>query len=237
MALQKLKLPFARLNVVQYPQKPTLIDIALSTVKGCSFYSKLLNKKSILCNKIVKREAKWHTELGSTFSIDFWIKARHFCTKIDFDNQLRWLQHQIVRNSLQTNYVVSHFRPNVSKLCTFCQHQDSLELVSHIFWFCTITGNFIKSVFEHISNLGLPYMPTKTEFLFGYQNAWPYSPKNFISLVLKKYIWKSKFKNATVTLVSFNSLLKIYLCDLKYMFEFKNMPDQFNEWITLSIAL
>ena len=237
VALQKLKLPLARLNVVQYPQKPILIDIALSTVKGCSFYSKLLNKKSVMSNKIVKREAKWHTELGTTFSIDFWNRARHFCTKIDFDNQLKWLQHQIVRNSLQTNYIVSHFRPHISKLCTFCQHPDSLELISHLFWFCSITGDFIKSVFEHIANLGVSCMPTKTEFLFGCQNARPYSPKNLISLVLKRYIWKEKFKNATLTIASFNSLLKMYLYDLKYMFEFRNMPNQFNEWITLSNAL
>ena len=237
VALQKLKLPLARLNIAQYPQKPILIDILLSTPKGCSFYSKLLSKKSILCNKIVQREAKWHAELGTTFSIDFWSRARHFCTKIDFDNQLRWLQHQIVRNSLQTNYIVSHFRPNVSKICTFCQHPDSLELVSHIFWFCSIAGDFIKNVFEYISNLGLPFMPSRTEFLFGYQQARPFTPINFISLVLKKYIWKVKFKNATLTMDSFKSLLKVYLCDLKFMFEVKNMPDQFNEWITVFDAL
>ena len=42
LALQKLNLPQTRLNVVQLPQRPIIIDIALSSRKGCSCYSKLL---------------------------------------------------------------------------------------------------------------------------------------------------------------------------------------------------
>ena len=237
LALQKLKLPRARLCEVQYPQKPVLIDIALSTKKGCSFYSKLLAKKGILGNKIVQREEKWHNELNLTLSIDFWMRARKFCTKIDFDNQLRWLQFQIVRNSLQTNYIVSHFRPNISKLCTFCQDAGSLELISHLFWLCPRIKDFIRTVIDHISTLGLTFTPTKLEFLFGYQNIHPYSPKNLICLVLKKYIWKAKFRNGILTLVSFLSLLKSYLYDIKYMFECRKKFDDFNEWITIFDAL
>ena len=153
--------------------------------------------------------------------------------KIDFDNQLRWLQFQIVRNSLQTNFIVSHFRPNISKICTFCQDPESLELISHIFWLCPIVQDFIRTVFDHISSLGLTFTPTKLEFLFGYHNVQPYAPKNLISLVLKKYIWKAKFRNGILTLVSFNSLLKSYLCDLKYMFECRRKLSEFNEWITI----
>jgi hypothetical protein len=36
LAIQKLKLPNSRLNTAQYPQRPILIDIAMSTNKGCS---------------------------------------------------------------------------------------------------------------------------------------------------------------------------------------------------------
>ena len=227
----------ARLNCVHYPQKPILIDVAMSTTKGCSFQSKLLNKKSVLNNKIHERETKWHAELGSTFSINFWNRARNLCSRIDFDNQLKWLQHQIVRNSLQTNYIVSHFKPNVSKICSYCQDPDSLELVSHLFWLCPIIGEFIRAVFQFFSTLGLDYFPTKSEFLFGCHNTHPYTPKNFICLVLKKYIWRMKFKNTNLTLVSFNSLLKIYLHDLKFMLQYKDKLDAFNEWNTIFNAL
>ena len=179
------------------------------------------------------REAKWHNELGTVFSLDFWNQARTLCSKIDFDNQLKWLQFQIVRNCLQTNYIVNHFKPNVPKFCTFCQDLDSKEVVSHIFWFCPKIAQFITEVATFINNQGMEFNPTKTEFLFGYKNVQTHSVKNFIPLVLKKYIWRSKFKTATLTLVGFKAQLKSYLIDLKYLFDVKNMSSHFDEWNTL----
>ena len=92
-----------------------MIDIALSSNKGCGRYYQLLRKKAILNNKIHKRESKWHQELGTHFSIDFWNNARRFYTDIKIDNKLKWLQFQTVRKSLQTNYIVGHFMNNVQK--------------------------------------------------------------------------------------------------------------------------
>ena len=233
LALQKLKLPQSRLNCAQYPQRPILIDIAMSTTKGCSAYYKLLTTKSTLNNKIHLREAKWHVELNSQFSLNFWDNARRFYTKIDFDNQLKWLQFQIVRNSLQTNVIVSHFKRNISKNCTFCEDPASEELVSHLFWSCPRVNNFLIDVFAFFCNTGLIFTPTREQLLFGFSNFQPYHPKNFISLVVKKYIWVTKFRTANLTLDGFKALLKSYICDIKFMFQLKNMPDQLNEWNTI----
>ena len=237
LAIQKLKFPHFKLNFAQSPQRPILIAIAMSTKKGCSPYCKLLSKKSELNNKIHLREAKWHTELGSTFSVNFWDKTRNLCAKIDFDNQLKWLHYQIARNSLQTNFIVNHFKPNVSKYCTYCKDPNSDELVSHLFWLCPYVSQFLTEIFNFIGNSGLEITPTREQFLFGFQNIQPYSPKNYICLVLKKYIWRTKFKSAILSLVGFKSQLKSYLCDLKYVFKFRNVPNQFNEWNNLYNAL
>ena len=104
----------------------------MSTTKGCSYYNKLLSLKSVLKNKIQRREEKWHAELGSTFSVYFWNKARKHCDNIFFDNQLKWLQFQVVRNSLQTNYIVNHFMPKIPKICSYCKECSSIEIISHI---------------------------------------------------------------------------------------------------------
>ena len=97
-------------------------------------------------------------------------------------------------------------------------------------WFHTYFGS---ALMFHSSDIS----PTKEQFLFGFQNIPPFSPKNYICLVLKKYIWRNKFKSATLTLVGFKSQLKSYLCDLKYVFEFRSMPNQFNEWNDVFNAL
>ena len=76
LALQKLKFPSHKLICANYPLKPTLIDIALSTNKGCSAYSKLLSLKQSFKSKISLRDEKWHAELQCRFSVDFWDKSR-----------------------------------------------------------------------------------------------------------------------------------------------------------------
>ena len=237
LALQKLNLPITRLNPAHYPLRPILIDIAMSTTKGCSYYNKLLSLKSVLNNKIQLREIKWHAELGSTFSVFFWNNARKHCANIFFDNQLKWLQFQVVRNSLQTNYIVNHFKPNIPKICSYCKVNSSIEIISHIYWFCPYISDFLNEVSEFLNDLGLEYNPTKEQFLFGFQNTQAYQLKNFLSLVIKKYIWKSKFKTAILTMDRFKTILKTHLCDLRYMFQTKNLHDQFNEWNTIYDAL
>ena len=104
-ALQKLKIYPNRIPEFFMPHRPLLIEIAMTPSEGCSFYSKILSKKATLKNQIFKRETKWHHELNTTFSIQFWSNVRHLYTSIRYDNQLLWLQLQIVRNSLQTNSI------------------------------------------------------------------------------------------------------------------------------------
>ena len=103
-------------------------------------------------------------------------------------------------------------------------------MISHLFWFCPYVNNFIGNTIIFINGQDLEYKPTKEQFLFGFLDLKSYAPCNFISLVLKKYIWSSKFRSANLSLVGFKAFLKDYLYDLKYYFEYKNMHDLFNEW-------
>ena len=89
LAFQKLKLSPNRVIQAVQPFKPLLIDIALSTKKGCSFYYKLIRKSKNLSVTMVTREQKWHTELDKTFSVFFWEKARKLCASINYENPLK----------------------------------------------------------------------------------------------------------------------------------------------------
>ena len=131
LAFQCIRFPISKLVCAARPLTPALIDIALITKKGCSAYNKILSQKSWLESKIGKRDEKWHRELNCVMDVSFWDKARLLGSKIPFNNNLKWLQYQINRKSLQTNYIVSHFKPNVSPLCTFCNQED--EIISHLF--------------------------------------------------------------------------------------------------------
>ena len=106
LAFQKLNFPLMKLPLIFYPLKPTLISVALSTKKGCGAYGKILCKKRCIHNKIGLRDEKWHQELQEVHSITFWDKIRHLNSTVVSDNNMKWLQYQINRNCLQTNFIV-----------------------------------------------------------------------------------------------------------------------------------
>ena len=150
---------------------------------------------------------------------------------------MKWLQFQLVRNSLQTNYVVSHFIANVSPTCSYCENPESSELISHLFWFCPYVNAFLRETFDFICSTGLNYAPTRDQFLFGFQNIDFSSPKNYITLVLKKYIWSTKFKTKNLSLVGFKNLLKTYVRDIECIFEMQNKPEKFSDWNAVKNSL
>ena len=236
LALQKLKLPFHKVGKAIQPSIPLLIDIARGTSKGCSFYYKIIRNSKNLSNNMNKREQKWHTELNTRFSITFWEKARQLCAAINFENPLKWLQFQIVRNSLQTNIIVSHFVRTVNPECYYCQIAP--ETISHLYWFCQIVNNFIREICIFICSSGIDFNPTQIEFLFGYLDKNYNTPQNYLILWIKKFIWKCKFKeNRNLSMMGFKNYLSQVLRDLKSLYEIKNKPANFAEWNDLYVLL
>ena len=196
--------------------------------KGCRPYYLLLRKKNVLINKIYKRESKWHQELGSNFSIEHWNNSRKLCAEIRFDNKLKWLQYQIIRNSLQTNYIVSHFNRNVPKHCYYCRENN--ELISHLFWSCRVVQDFMNDLIVFFTNITFDYLPSRNQFLFGFHNLSFAHPNNYISLIAKRFIWINKFKNGQLTINGFKNLFKTYAVDLKYIFDLKKEIIINSEW-------
>ena len=230
LALQKLKIPCQKLLPAIFPAKPLLIDIATMTKKGCGIYYRILSSKQNLTNKIHIRENKWHLVLNSTFSIHFWDKARRLCASINNDNPIKWLQYQILRNCLQTNYIVNHFKPTVIPKCTFCK--ITFEKISHLFWSCCKVTEFLADIFAFVCSTGITFAPNKAQFIFGYLDL-PYNdPKNYLILNIKKFIWLSKFKYKSLSFVGFKNYFKHVLNELKVLYG-SQKNDKFNVWNNL----
>ena len=58
-------------------------------------------------------------------------------------------------------------------------------------------------------------------------------PKNYLSLLIKKFIWKTKFKTDFLSIVGLKTYLKLWLKELKFVYEIKEEALKFNEWIML----
>ena len=174
------------------------------------------------------RENKWHQELNSLFSIQFWEKARRLCASICYENPSKWLQFQILRNSLQTNYIVSHFIHNVGPECQFgCQMP---EKTSHIFWTCPFVTEFLNDVFALVCSTGLVFTPTRVQFLFGFLDLPHNDPKNMLVLTTKRFIWISKFRTGSLSIVGLKNHLKTVLSEYKVLYNLQNKNNNFNVW-------
>ena len=112
-----------------------------------------------------KREEKWHRELDTVYSLDFWQGARKLYSDNYLENKLKWLQYQIVRNSLQTNLIVSHFKASVSSLCSYCLEAD--EQVSHLFWSCKVVRPFLDQIIVFLNTCNIQLTQLKRIYFLG----------------------------------------------------------------------
>ena len=222
------------------PCQPLLINVLNMSKKGCSVYTNLLKKKKNLSSPLVERESRWHLELQTTFSTNFWNKTYKLTSEIKFENKIKWLQYQIVRNSLFTNYKVHKFKPHISPLCTFCSDVENPphnELISHIFWDCLVTQQFWQGLTGWLGTLGSQITLDRKIVLFGMHEKSVNAKENFIILVSKYFIWKAKFTNKELSLELFKKYLYNKIEDLKNALAYANKDDQFNQWHDIYIHL
>ena len=90
---------------------------------------------------------------------------------------------------------------------------------------------------EYLGSIGFDFAPSMTQLLFGFHELSFDHPKNYISILLKKFIWSNKFHDCHLSLVRFKGLLKVHVLDLKYIFRMKNEDNKFEKWKPIESAL
>ena len=200
MAKRTLGLTESYTPYLQYPSQPLLINILNFSKTGCSVFYRFLRKKTNLNKSLAVREEKWHEELNTVFNTDFWNKTYSCTAEIKNNNRLKWLQFQINRNSLYTNYKVHKFNPQVSPFCTFCvqrnEENPGLELVSHLFESC----KYVRDLWTCVGD-------------------W-----------LSAYIWVSRLNNNHLSLSAFKKYFYYKLDEIKNAFIYQKKENNFDQW-------
>ena len=165
IASQKLGIDVGRLELV-LPFQPPLIKLINISDKGCNVWSKLLKKANNNNQSLQNRERKWEDELQAIQRNNFWDRLYAMNKELFYNNRLKWFQYQIVRGTLKTNRLVSKFVPTITEKCTFCELQT--ENISHLFYDCNITSQFLDHVFGQFSQYWVEIngKPTKKGFKF-----------------------------------------------------------------------
>ena len=222
------------------PFQPLLIQIANVSLKGCSSYYKFLRKKLNLKTNLSVRENKWHNELGLTFGADYWNKIYILTAGIKNENKMKYLQYQINRNSLYTNYKVNKFKNYISPFCYFCTTNEAThpvpphpELVSHLFFHCDYVLNLWTDVKGWLSTVSIEIPLDIKILLFGLQDQQSNSVNNFIILSVKYYIWKTKHQNQELSLHAFKSFLKYKIENVRNAFIYEGKEHSFEPFVNV----
>ena len=222
---------------IVYPFQPLLINLANLTNKGCNVYYRVLRKKNNIKTTLSTRESKWHNELGCTFGIDFWNKTYNLTSNIKYENKIKYLQYQINRNSLFTNYKVNKFKRHISPFCSFCiQAQNPVtpcELVSHIFYDCDYVLNLWQEIINWLKTLNINIPLDRKALLFGLSDQASTSVQNYLILYTKYFIWVTKFQTKQLGFDSFRTFLKNKLEDLKRAYYYENKERCFEPWLLI----
>ena len=210
------------------PRQPLITHIAMKNKKGCHYFYNIIRTKENLKPILSKQEAKWHLELNTVLSLSFWEKSWALLSNLKHNNDMRWIQFQILRNSLKTNKIVSKFIPLVNEKCSFGCNES--ELISHLFFNCRHVHTFWSELNDFlIDNLSCPIPLNRNSILFGVHRERPDSVINIMILLGKKYIWGTKFRETRPTLLGFKFALGDFLDNLKVVLTIKHKLNEFIE--------
>ena len=212
---------------ISLPRLPLIHKISTAQSKGCRTFYRTLKAREWEENSTTKCEEKWQSELGTRFSVIFWDRVWNLNKYLLCSNKMKWVNLQILRYILPTNYTVNKYKDNQDPRCSFCANHD--ERLSTLVWSClvvrefwTMVGNIISNYFPHF-NLG------RKEAIFGDYNTKGNSIINTMIILAKQFIWNQKFGSKSLGEVDYILFMRKELSFLKNIMRFKG---EFAEFYT-----
>ena len=226
--LTALNLNIGKCSWHQEPRQSLVIQIAMRNKKGCrGFYQAFRARANDRGNP--KYESKWHSLLGSNLSVTFWDNAWRLHASIKNNNPFKWVQCQILRNSIFTNNRVSKFKPSITDQCDFCNQHIENPLT--LFTQCNISQQFWMEVKNYFLDFTILIPTSRLQLLFGVLDEAFDSHKNTAIMIGKRVIWASKYKKNLPNLKIFKTELKDYLVLLKLCHSFQQTSNLFyDQW-------
>ena len=191
-----------------FPLPPHNYDICLNTPKGFSrtVYHSLQEDVILVHNKYVK----WIKDLGPDFCEDIchYGKLHQQINQLTNITKYRSFQYRILQRGIVTNIQLSRWNVITSELCTFCGEQR--ETILHLFCHCPIVFRLWSELREYIwqeyNTREIEITPT-TIILNRIHKSRNHAI-NFICLVTKQYIYKTRCLQQEINFKALRSQIK-----------------------------
>ena len=214
----------------QTPRLPLIHKLSCLGSKGGRIFYKALKSRAWtgLGNK--NCESKWHEHLGVHFSIDFWNKIWKLNRNSLVSNKMKWINLQIYRFILPTNYTVSKYLPTQDPGCSFCS--SHLERLPEMLWSCPVVRDFWVMVGNTLNIYYPQFKLGRKEAIFGDINSGGDSVINTVLLISKQFIWRQKFGSKSLDELTYILYMKSELNLLLEIINHKNENNQsfYEDW-------
>ena len=168
------------------PRLPVIHKISTAQSKGCRIFYKALKAREWEENGTLESEERWQTELDTRFSVIFWDRIWNLSKYFLCSNKMKWINLQILRYILPTNYTVNKYKESQDPRCSFCTNHD--ERLSTLVWSCLVVREFWTMVGNIISNYFPQFHLGRKEAIFGDYNTRGDSIINTMILLAKQFI-------------------------------------------------
>ena len=213
------------LSDTKLPRLPAIHKLGCLQSKGCGSFYQTLRAREVSRRSTSESEDKWHTELGTVFSIDFWDKIWKLTKTSLINNKMKWVQLQINRFLLPTNYTVNKYKPSQNPRCTFCSNHT--EMLPTLLWVCPVVNGFWEMVGNVLTNYFPQFQMGRKEAIFGHVNSKPDSVINTILLLGRQFLWKQKFASKILDEVMFINFMRQELNQIINIMQIKGKISEF----------
>ena len=211
------------------PRIPPLYKISCLQRKGCGIFYQILRVREISKINTAKSESRWHQELGTTFSVQFWDNIWKILRNQFISNRMKWVQLQINKFLLPTNYSVSKYKPTQDPSCSFCLTGNHIERLSNLFWDCPLVRDFWEIVENILKNCIPTFKLGRKEAIFGDMDTRANSVENTVLLLSREFIWVQKFTSKKLDIVLYINFMKRELTLLSEIVQTKNETNEFSK--------
>lgn len=220
---------------INTPDTQTIFSLIIKTQQGNKFIYNLLMEKKPQTEK--KAEIKWKNQFSDD-NLD-WKRIYTTMLKTTKDIKLQNFQYKFLMRVIPTNTFLLKCNIAISALCDFCAME--IETLQHLFWECLYVQQFWTeySNFLKYHNVEIIFNQKNITFGITANNTEPKTQaKNFMILLGKYFIFKTKCQKTPLTFVHFLSYFKQRLIIEKQIYFMKDQITQFyRKWRILATLL